>query len=58
VAAIHADDRLPEELKPWIAINREFFSPAVTGWGAPGGADAKYTTARDHAAVVAWPKKT
>ena len=23
VAAIHADDRLPEELKPWIAINAE-----------------------------------
>ena len=57
VAAIHADDRLPEELKPWIAINAEFFGPEVTGWGRPGGADVKYTTTRDHPAVVAAPKK-
>ena len=56
VAAIHADDRLPEELKSWIAVNREFFSPAVTGWGTPGGADPKHTTALDHPAVAAWPK--
>ena len=57
VAAIHADDRLPEELKPWIAVNREFFGPEVTGWGRPGGADAKYTTTRDHPMVAAWPRK-
>src|SRR6266480_7805139 len=35
VAAIHADDRLPEELKPWIAINRdpglEFLRQPVVG---------------------------
>ena len=58
VAAIHADDRLPEELKPWIAINIEFFGPRVTGWGRPGGADLKHTTTRDHATVAAWPSKT
>jgi len=58
VAAIHADDRLPEELKPWIAINLEFFGPQVTGWGRPGGADLRHTTTRDHAIVAAWPRKT
>ena len=57
VAAIHADDRLPEDLMPWIAVNREFFGAAVTGWGRPGGADAKHTTTRDHATVAAWPKR-
>jgi ferredoxin len=57
VAAIHADDRLPEELKPWIAINAEFFGPEVTGWGRPGGADEKYTTALDHPAVASWKAK-
>jgi hypothetical protein len=58
VAAIHADDRLPEELKPWIAINSEFFGPQVTGWGRPGGADLKHTTTRDHTVVAEWPRKT
>jgi ferredoxin len=57
VAAIHADDRLPEELKPWIDVNRDFFGPDVTGWGRPGGADAKYTTTCDHPTVVDWPRK-
>ena len=46
-----------EEPKPWIAINREFFSPAVTGWGAPGGADEKHTTTGDHPAVAEWARK-
>jgi ferredoxin len=57
VAAIHADDRLHEDLKSWISINAEFFGAAVTGWGRPGGADLKYTTKTDHPAVVAWDKK-
>ena len=51
------DDRLPAELKPWLAINAEFFGPEVTGWGSPGGADEKHTTTRDHPAVAAWPQK-
>src|SRR4051812_22288982 len=55
VDAIHADDRLPAELTSWIAVNREFFGPEVTGWGRPGGADAKYTTDKDHPVVAAWP---
>ena len=37
VAAIHADDRLPEELQAWIAINRDFFGPERHGLGKAGG---------------------
>jgi hypothetical protein len=48
---------LPADLKPWIAINREFFGPQVTGWGQPGGADDRHTTTDDHPAVKAWPRK-
>jgi hypothetical protein len=56
VDAIHADDRLPPELAQWTDINRAFFGPEVTGWGRPGGADAKHVTKRDHPVVAAWPK--
>lgn len=56
MAAIHADDRLPEGLKPWIGINAEFFGPAVTGCGRPGGADAKHITTQDHPVVAGWVK--
>ena len=56
VDAIHADDRLPSDLTPWIAINREFFGPDVTGWGRPGGADAKLVTKFDHPVVAGWPR--
>ncbi len=57
VAAIHADDRLPAELEPWLAVNRDFFGEAVTGWGRPGGADPRYTTTKDHPVVAAWPPR-
>jgi NAD-dependent dihydropyrimidine dehydrogenase PreA subunit len=57
VAAIHAEDRLPEDLRFWIAVNRDFFGPAVTGWGRPGGADARTPTTLDHAVVVGWQKQ-
>ena len=36
VAAIHADDRLPEELKPWIAINRGVLRPRGDRLGPAG----------------------
>jgi NAD-dependent dihydropyrimidine dehydrogenase PreA subunit len=58
VAAIHADDRIPEELKPFIAVNREFFGPDVTDWGSPRGADRRYTTSMDHPVVTAWPPRS
>jgi NAD-dependent dihydropyrimidine dehydrogenase PreA subunit len=57
VEAIFAEERLPEAQKPFLAINREFFEAAVTGWGAPGGASPKFTTAQDHPVVTNWPKK-
>lgn len=57
VAAIHSDERLPPELQNWLAINRDFFGDGVTGWGSPRGADAKYTTDKDHPAVAAWPQR-
>jgi ferredoxin len=57
VAAIHADDRLPDDLVRWIDINREFFGPDVTGWGSPGGASPRFTSANDHAVVSAWPRQ-
>ena len=55
VEAIHADDRLPDSLEPFIAINREFFETGVTGWGSPRGADEKHTTTMDHPVVAGWP---
>jgi NAD-dependent dihydropyrimidine dehydrogenase PreA subunit len=57
VAAIFADDGLPDDKKAWSEINRAFFGPEVTGWGRPGGADAKFTTDRDHPVVAGWPRK-
>jgi NAD-dependent dihydropyrimidine dehydrogenase PreA subunit len=57
VAAIHADDRLPEEQKEFVQVNAEFFGPAVTGLGSPGGADADTVSAPDHPVVAAWPRR-
>ena len=57
VAAIHAEERLPQELQAFLAINREFFEDGVTGWGSPRGADTRYTTDKDHPVVAAWPKR-
>ncbi|QCK84516.1 ferredoxin family protein [Phreatobacter aquaticus] len=57
VAAIHADDRLPEELTMWVEVNRAYFGPEVTGLGSPRGADAKTTRAVDHPVVAAWPAR-
>src|SRR5215475_6075542 len=56
VAAIHADDRLPEEQREFAKVNAEFFGPAVTGLGSPGGADAGAVSAQDHPVVAAWPR--
>jgi ferredoxin len=37
---------------PYIAVNREFFEEAVTGWGSPAGWTAEFTTDRDHPLVA------
>lgn len=57
VAAIHSDERLPPELHQFLAINSEFFGPSVTSWGSPRGADAKFTTDKDHPVVAGWPQR-
>jgi hypothetical protein len=57
VAAIHADDRLPDDQKQFAQVNAEFFGPAVTGWGSPGGADERHVTAQDHPVVGGWPRR-
>jgi ferredoxin len=54
VAAIHADDRLPDDQKVFVDANSEFFGPAVTGWGSPGGANDKSVTALDHPLVAVY----
>ena len=57
VAAIHADDRLPDELTEWIVVNRAYFGPEVSGLGSPRGADARTTRQIDHPVVAAWPAR-
>ena len=54
VDAIYVDDELPAAEQDFLRINAEFFSEAVTGWGAPGGATGDFTTTLDHAVVAAY----
>lgn len=56
VAAIYPDDRLPADQQDFLRANAEFFGPGVTDWGAPGGADARHTTDKDHPLIAAWPR--
>jgi NAD-dependent dihydropyrimidine dehydrogenase PreA subunit len=55
VEAIYEDRRLPAALVPFLAINREFFEPQVSGLGSPGGAADVAASACDHPVVAAWP---
>lgn len=41
VEAIYDEAEVPAEKRAYIAVNREFFEPQVSGIGAPGGADGK-----------------
>ena len=56
VEAIYAEEDLPEGERAFAPVNAEFFGPTVTGWGAPGGADAQHVSALDHPLVAARPK--
>ena len=56
VDAIYADEDLPENERIYRSANAEFFSPAITGWGSPGGADARHVSLLDHPLVAARPK--
>jgi ferredoxin len=53
VEAIFEDDAIPADEAAFTAINAEFFGPAITGWGAPGGAGPRFTTMLDHPRVAA-----
>ena len=54
--AIYEDLDLPAPLRHFIAINREFFEPAVSGLGSPGGASDVGARACDHPLVAAKPR--
>ena len=54
VDAIYDEPHLPASQRGFIEINREFFGPAVSGLGAPGGADGKVMSL-DHPLVAALP---
>ncbi len=48
VVAIFHEEEVPSEWRDYIAIDREFFSPQVTGLGSPGGASNVGSTGADH----------
>jgi len=52
VEAIFEDVALPAAEQTFLQVNADFFSPAVTGWGRPGGAEPRYVTGLDHPAVA------
>jgi ferredoxin len=52
VDAIFAVADLPENERGFERANAEFFASAVTGWGAPGGADSSYVSALDRPLVA------
>jgi NAD-dependent dihydropyrimidine dehydrogenase PreA subunit len=54
--AIWEDSDIPEPLQRFIAINREFFSPQVSGIGSPGGASTLGPTGQDHPEVARHPR--
>ena len=56
VDAIFDEPDVPAAQHAFIAVNREFFEPAVSGLGAPGGAEGKVTPL-DHPQVAALPPR-
>jgi ferredoxin len=57
VDAIVWDGEITPDMRRFEAINKDFFGDAVTGWGAPGGWDAAYTSNLDHPDVAAYPPR-
>ena len=53
--AIYEDTDVPKNLTHFIAVNREFFSPAVSGLGSPGSASTIAKVLCDHPVVAATP---
>jgi NAD-dependent dihydropyrimidine dehydrogenase PreA subunit len=54
VDAIVCDAELTDSTRPFAGINRDFFGPSVTNWGAPGGWDVNRKTDLDHPIVAAY----
>jgi NAD-dependent dihydropyrimidine dehydrogenase PreA subunit len=52
VDAICVSEDLPESERGFERANAEFFGPAITGWGSPGGADSAHVSALDHPLVA------
>jgi NAD-dependent dihydropyrimidine dehydrogenase PreA subunit len=52
VDAIYASEDLPDTECAFERANAEFFGPAITGWGSPGGADSAHASALDHPLVA------
>jgi len=57
VEAIFSEVDLPAEQNDYLRINREFFTPAVSGLGSPEGAAAVGPQALDHPVVTARARK-
>ncbi|SIQ59222.1 ferredoxin [Rhizobium sp. RU35A] len=55
VDAIAWDEEIGPDRQAFIGINRDFFTPAVSGLGSPGGWDRTATTA-DHPLVTAFDR--
>lgn len=54
VDAIRWDEELPEDRRVFLDVNREFFEPAVTGLGSPGGWERGKVIGADHPLVAAF----
>ncbi len=54
VDAIVWDEEIPGDRRMFIAVNGDFFGPAVTGLGSPGGWDRKAID-KDHPLVERFP---
>lgn len=57
-AAIYEDRLIPVEHQRWVAINREFFEPQVSGLGSPGSASDSGPVACDHPLVTLEPVRS
>ena len=53
--AIYEDADVPRHLTRFIAVNREFFSTAVSGLGSPGSASTVSRPLTDHPVVATMP---
>jgi NAD-dependent dihydropyrimidine dehydrogenase PreA subunit len=58
VEAIFEEDATPPAELAFKAANADFFGPAVTGWGTPGGVAPEFVTALDHPLVAQAPRRT